>query len=314
MRALQIATALITVLAAATLPSAPAVVSLSAGQRQANTPSVDLVELGVTVVDRNGAPVHGLTKDDFELKEEGRTRPLVTFSEVAAGQEDSADSRTIIVLLDDVGIPETGTLAIQTIANLVVDFVDRFDRVAVVRLSKENDAAFGDLLDARTRIRDYRAGIQPFVPPLASEMALTRIGAIARDVMTSDAGRKIVVCIGSSSVCNVRAPQPLSPRHIYERWVEALTESARASLSVYAIIPGRYQMRADSLIEATGGELFATSSDVVPAIQRVLQDANNYYLLGYWPDANGKRRDTYSIQVKSTRKDVTVNARHQRGN
>ena len=39
-----------------------------------------LVEAGVVVRDQSGRPVGGLTKEDFEIEESGKTRPIVAFT------------------------------------------------------------------------------------------------------------------------------------------------------------------------------------------------------------------------------------------
>ena len=54
-------------------------------------------------------------------------------------------------------------------------------------------------------------------------------------------------------------------------------------MAVYGLIPGRAALRGDGLAEYTGGEVFASSYDIGPPIDRILQDAANYYVLGYWP-------------------------------
>jgi hypothetical protein len=94
--------------------------------------------------------------------------------------------------------------------------------------------------------------------------------------------------------------------------VDAVSASARANVSVYAIIPGRTILRGGGLADLTGGEVFATMYDVGPAIDRILQDASHYYVLGYWP--SGKSREIHTIDVKVNRRDVKVRARRRRGN
>jgi VWFA-related protein len=309
MHALSAATLIAALCAIATLSSGAAGVAQPPAERS----DIDLVEIDVTAVDKRGAPVHGLTKKDFVVKEDGRAVPIVTFSEVAAGQEGPVDGRSIVMLLDDTGVPVVGTSAVQTIARTIVEFSDRHDRVSVVRLSREQDEAFGDLLDAGTRIGNYRAGVQPFIPFTTPAFAVSRFAAISRDLLVS-AGRKILVCIGSPGVCNIVEPAKTAPVRLYERWVEVLTATARANAAVYAVVPGTYRMRGGGLVESSGGEFFASSYDVGPAIRRVLQDASNYYLLGYWPAQEAKPRDLHSIEVKALKSGVKVRARRQRGN
>ena len=65
------------------------------------------------------------------------------------------------------------------------------------------------------------------------------------------------------------------------------------------------------LAQLTGGEVFATTFDVGPAIDRILRDASHYYLLGYWPGEHTKL--LHDLEVKVSRKGAKVHARRQRG-
>src|SRR5215211_1672529 len=42
--------------------------------------SIDAVQMSVIVTDRQGNPVSRLTEDDFEILEDGKPRPITTFS------------------------------------------------------------------------------------------------------------------------------------------------------------------------------------------------------------------------------------------
>jgi hypothetical protein len=121
------------------------------------------------------------------------------------------------------------------------------------------------------------------------------------------------VCIGAPVVCNLDEPSSSSarPRH-WSSWVDAINAAAKANVSVYGIIPGRAMLRGGGLADLTGGEVFATMYDVGPAIDRILQDASNYYVLGYWP--TGKSREVHSIDVKVAKRDTKVRVRRRRGN
>lgn len=65
------------------LPAIPALaVPLCAAAQEASfSTSVKLVNLLVTVRDRDGRIVRDLTKDDFELKEDGRRQTIRYFSQ-----------------------------------------------------------------------------------------------------------------------------------------------------------------------------------------------------------------------------------------
>src|SRR5207342_2880898 len=47
---------------------------------------VDVVNVDVVVLDRQGNPVEGLTRSDFTVKEDGRTQAVSAFEAVALGE------------------------------------------------------------------------------------------------------------------------------------------------------------------------------------------------------------------------------------
>ena len=59
-------------------------VSPSAQRAQPDTRSNELVELDVTAVDRDNRPVTDLRRDEFTIKEDGRSAEIKTFSTVTA--------------------------------------------------------------------------------------------------------------------------------------------------------------------------------------------------------------------------------------
>ena len=51
--------------------------------------------------------------------------------------------------------------------------------------------------------------------------------------------------------------------------------------------------------------------EVARQIDRIIRDADNYYVLGYWPDA--KPRELHTIDVKVKHRGAKVHARRRRG-
>src|SRR6187549_980240 len=62
--------------------------------------TVDLVHFGVTVVDKQGKPVTGLTAEDFQLLENGKAQSLKYF---VAGSPEEAPPLHLGLLLDTSG-------------------------------------------------------------------------------------------------------------------------------------------------------------------------------------------------------------------
>lgn len=283
---------------------------LSASQGPA-LDTADFVEIDAVVVDNKDQPVHGLKQGDFSVREDGRPVAISTFTEVTPPVRDDPDfARTVVLLLDDTGVSPIGTQTVQTISRAFVSSARETDELPVVRLHVRSDEPFGDRSTGESRIAAYRGGAWPLVSSSIIGEVLQRLGEISQQIASNVSGRKVIVCIGSLFVCNVGEPDSSAPRSFESAWAFALSEAARSNVSVYALIPGRAPLRGGGLPEMTGGEVFASSYDVGPPIDRILRDAANYYVLGYWP-ANGSR-DLHRVEVKVARRGVHVHARRLR--
>jgi hypothetical protein len=298
----------------ATLAGVFALATWVIAQKPDIIPSVDLVELDVSVVDDKGRPVSGLGQQDFTVTEDGRAIALTTFDEVGPDRlTHEQASRSVVLLLDDVAVPPAGSAVIQSIARAVVSSVSRRDEISVVRLNNRGDQPYGDRRLAELRIAEYRAGAVPYVEGMTLQDTLNRIGDLSKQLETTEPRRKIIICVGSPVVCNIAEPSPTAPPPaLWPSWVGMLSASARSNVGVYTIVPARIGMSGGGLAQYTGGEVFATNYDVGPAIDRILQDANHYYMLGYWPP-EGKVRELHSINVKVGPRGFKIKVRRQRG-
>ncbi|MGE3959206.1 MAG: hypothetical protein AB7H96_21000 [Vicinamibacterales bacterium] len=279
-------------------------------QMRIGAPAGDFVELDVVVVDRKGQPVHGLTKEDFTVKDGGKTVTVSTFREFTGPDPRDPDSgRTIVILLDDTGVVPTGTSTIQTIARAIVGNANPRDDMPVVRLHAKEDEPYGDRIAAEERIAAYRAGSWPFSLWSTNGEVLERVSAVTAGITLNTARRRIILCIGAPFICNLPEPFPSAPRSFESLWMSTVTEAAKANVAVYGLVAGR-PGRFSGLPEATGGEVFPMAYDIGPAIERVLSDASNYYVLGYWPVSESRRLQRVEVKVRA--KGVKVLARRLR--
>ena len=94
---------------------------LSAQRQNQAAASADLVELDVVVLDHDDRPVTDLRQEDFKIKEDGHAVELKTFAAVKAlGTTEPDDARSVVLLMDDIGVPVTGTSPMQQIAPVVL--------------------------------------------------------------------------------------------------------------------------------------------------------------------------------------------------
>lgn len=278
--------------------------------------SGDLVELDVVALDRDGRPVTDLQASDFQIKDDGQRVDLKTFEAVTADGLTSDGARSMVLLLDDSGVPMGGTVVVQAIASSILSRMRQGDEVTVVRLNNERDEAFGDTDTARQRIAEYHGGAVPFQVPGTLDRALRVLASVCRSLEAVEHRRKIVVCVGSPAVCNMIEPQPRGYSLLWRPWVAAISAASRANVSVYAampIAPGGVLILGGGLADMTGGTGFRNTVKFDSFVDAMWLEASRYYLLGYWPPARSSARELHSVEVKVNRKNVRVRSRRQRG-
>jgi Ca-activated chloride channel family protein len=131
----------------AVLGVAAAATSLSLAGQQRFKASVDLVQFSVILTDKQGAPITGLTQDDFEILEEGKPQAITYFT-----QGDPEDGES----LGDV-LPLHLGLTLDMSGSMGRDIHDV--RTAVIKFLNANRAAIDfTLVDFDTEVRVTRYG------------------------------------------------------------------------------------------------------------------------------------------------------------
>lgn len=121
--------------------------------------STTLIQVDVSVVDKKGDQVTGLTAEDFEIKENGNTQKITNFSYVAVGTEEKATAakansqpvksrippvpimlrpeqvrRTIVLLVDDLGLSFSSMFSVrEALKKFVNEQMQPDDLVAIMR-------------------------------------------------------------------------------------------------------------------------------------------------------------------------------------
>jgi VWFA-related protein len=299
--------------------AAAVIAGLAAGasaQRQKPLPgSADLVELDVVVLDHDDRPITDLRQEEFKIKEDGHAVDLKTFAAVKAlGTTQPDDARSVVLLMDDIGVPITGTSPMHQIAPIMLSPFGPGDEISVVRLSSRTDEAFGDFRTARDRMDGYRGGVQPFSYRDTPETVLKMVAKIARQLEPIDHRRKVILCLGLPSVCDVSEPTLRASSTVWPAWVAAIAAAAQANAALYCVDPtgarGGMNITGNGLVQQTGGRVFAHENSFPPAAEAIWRDAGHYYMLGYWPPAS--TRELHSIDVSVARKGARVHARRAR--
>jgi VWFA-related protein len=264
---------------------------------------VDLVNLGVTVTDKKGNLVTGLTAEDFEVTEDGRKQAVTYF---AAG--DRVGPELHLGLLLDVSesmgedIAFTRTAAIKFL-NTLTDAVDItvVDFDAQVRVGRYGQREFARLIE---RIRQQKTD---------GNTALYDAIGVYIDGAAGQGGRKIMLLYTDGG--DTRSAL---------RFGELLDLLKASDATVYVVGQLEHQTQSSKaaqrpilqqIAEATGGQAFFPLSvknlDVV--YEKVIAEIRAQYTLGYL-STNEKLDGTWrKVEIKVARKDGDYRVRSRKG-
>lgn len=238
--------------------------------------SVEYVELDAVVTDKQDHPVKGLTKEDFEIVEKGKSQTITNFATVVmpsvrravddvkaviptidvASNSHAPLARQWVLVIDDLHIIETHIVHTKRV---IQDFVEQLppdDQVAVVfvgrsDLSQDFTNDQGALMRTVNRIKDalgfaYDAGDfgGASAVPSAAVRDRLRYGTATTDVLKnivqslthSTYTRKALVLVSEGMTYEFR-PGPDPPGEIFDRMIELFAAARRAGVPAYTIDP-----------------------------------------------------------------------------
>jgi Ca-activated chloride channel homolog len=259
------------------LPAVPALPALRARPGSQQVPvfraGVDLVNVGVTVTDKKGRLVAGLTADDFELYEDGRKQGIRYF---ASGDRSGAGPDMHLGMLLDVSesmgedVRFTRTAAIKFLNTLTaavdVTIVD-FD--SEVRAARYSQKEFARLVE---RIRQQKT---TGMTALYDAIGVYLDGAAQQD------GRKVMLLYtdGGDTMSSLRFPELLDLLKASDVTVYAIGELEHQSSSARE----RARSILQRIAETTGGQAFFPSSvkELDAMYEKVVAEIRAQYTIGY---------------------------------
>lgn len=305
---------------------------------------VELIQLDVVVTDADGRPVKGLQLEDFTLLDRGQALPIQAVTEVAhpreqatvssdlprdvASNQTAKSDRLVVIVFDDLyfrAAPEHGAALVRQ----VVDELGGSASLALVTTSGK----FGvEVTEDRSRIlaaidRHLVNGRRVVAPAsIFTPLSTFRfVGNVAKMIGADDGRRKAFVWISSgvpdaalanSSVSSKAAVnKPTATRDLCDGKDWACTELARllinlrrSGVAVYAVSPGVMSgpRSLDAIARETGG--FSVNAQEPGAVARILDDLDNYYVLGFYP-SDPNDRSYHVVDVQVNRPGVRVRAR-----
>ncbi len=252
---------------------------------------VHLVNVFANVEDEQGAPVAGLTRDDFQLKEDGVLQKIALF------ERDTALPLSIVLAIDTSGSVHKDFRVEQEAArSFVAALVRPIDRVDVMEFSD----SVREIVPFTNNSRRIENALDSFHRGDAT--ALYNGVYLAAQALAPHSGRKVLVVIsdGGNTVKGVSYQQ-------------AVEQAVRDEVMVYSIIDVPVEASAGrdlggehamiTLAEQTGGRsYYADASSLQKVFSQVSDDLRTQYLLGYYPPPGKSETDfrTITVTVKNS--------------
>ena len=285
-------------------------------QKPAGRPAAATVVVDVVAHDRRGLPVMDLKPGEVEVWIGHFHVPIETFTVVQPGA-DERNGRLFILILDDITVPLTMMPRIRETAHYFVAGMRPGDQMAVVMLNDPSIEMTSDAAKLRRAIDGYSVratGVQR--SDLLGAQVLNTIGGAAQALIEAGEGRKTIVGIGSGWLFDRPIPPPgaAGGNDLLREWIAAMRSLSRTASVFYAIDPaGVGVVRADSgttgFARETGGMGFVNTNDLKGAAERILRESSSYYSLRVASPPVGGPDGLREVQLKVSRRDVTVRAR-----
>lgn len=257
---------------------------------------VKLVEVYATVVDHKGREIDGLTKDQFELRDNGKPQPIRVF-------EPASGALTCALLVDTTGSMTNAMPSVRNAARRLIDSFRPNDLVGLYTFS-EALRSLQDVTNDHAALKSVLAQIHTG-GRTAFYDSLTQL---AID-MEKRAGKKAIIVLtdgeDNDSVLNPFA---------------AAERIKNTGVPVFAIAEGNALENTSAaglmreLADATGGGMYSArrSKDIEGVFEEIGRRVRAGYLLAFSPTLREKSSSAWheiEVLVKNTEKPVRVKAR-----
>jgi Ca-activated chloride channel family protein len=284
-----------------------AVLALSASAQQPvlrdrNTFSsgIELTSISVTVRDAEGRLVTGLPREAFEVFEDGERQNVSHFTDerVPVGLGlllDMSDSMFGRRILD----------AREAVYRFLFELLDREDEFFIVAFN-HRPHVLTQWTNAPGVVREALDGIKPAGGTAAYDAVIESLPMLARRQRQRAA--LLVVSDGSDTASNATLRSVRSALQRSDAFVYAITIDSPDQQAINTRVnPGSLR----ELTDQSGGrtEVVQTSADIAAAAQRIADELNHQYVLGYTPP-HGADGQYHTIRVRVPGGDYKVRARN----
>lgn len=307
------ATCLVAAVGALTLPARPQQPQEPLAQAPTIKTQVSLVNLFVTVRDKNKRIVTDLKQDDFHVFEDGQEQKIAFFS------KEVTLPITLGLLLDTSGSEQYMLGAIQDGASRFLNRVMRKgDEAMVISFDLDVDL-LADFTDDRSELNRaiHRAQINtgggggivtpgtiPQNGPLGTDF-YDALYLACNDQLSHEAGRKAIIALTDA--------QDEGSKVRLEEAIEAAqrTDTVVHILLVYDPREGANSSVAHKIADETGGRMIVVNNEkhLEQAFDQISEELRSQYTLGYYPTNSAHDGKFRKIKIEMTNKDYKVLAR-----
>jgi VWFA-related protein len=300
--------------------------------------AAEAIQVSAIVTDADGAVVSGLTKDDFELLEDGKPQTITTFSAIdipvgtaprTRGETDVRDNegptgRVYLIVLDDMS-PEYALRTRHFLRQFIETHFGPNDVAAVVlttRGPRESGQDFTSSRDLLLSALDRFSG-----GSIEGDREKNFMGSL-RDLVEVVAkfpvGRKAVLLMSSNIPGDAymvvdRGPGPLGGLfdQVHPDFRRAVSLATRSNVAFYPIDPAgltdtfgalEERMNLTALADVTGGFSLANSNNYEAAFERLVRENSTYYVLGFNSSYEARDGRRVPLQIRVKRPGLQVNA------
>ena len=282
---------------------------------------VDVVSVLASVRDKHGTFVNNLTKDDFQISEDGKPQTIKYFSR-------ETDLPLTIGMLVDVSASQGNLIEIERSAasQFFNQVIKKKDQAFLISFGSDSEL----LQDLTNSVRQLQralsdlklnagfSGIHPSTVPGADRphgtVLFDAVYLAASDRLVHEVGRKVMVLITDGGDQGSKIP--------VQKAIEAAQKTDSVVYSVYYVDPGFY-MRGGfgfgggdkgvlkKMSDETGGHVYEvdrrhTLNSVFDELQ---QEMRSQYAIGYAPTNQNKDGSYRKLDIRLKDKDLKIEAR-----
>lgn len=298
------------------------------------TVHVRVVSVTALVHDKKGELVHGLTKDDFLLREDGKPQPIRYFN------NDSDLPLTIGLMVDTSGSLKlhaeeeraASSTFLQAMMTRPTDraFALRFDsHILLLQNTTTDIAKLTGALGSLTNVEEEAAAAAtaakkkggPAVKSISGTLLYNSIAAAAKMVIAKEPGRRalIVLTDGNDRGSNITLEDTIHEAELADVAVYSvlyLDQGAGPGLALSGDIAAGHALGNSGnsvmqrISQLTGGRTFVVSKElpVTKIYAQIEEDLRSQYRLGFTPVAS-KPNSFHSLELKTTDKHQSVQSR-----